>query len=542
VVAALLTSGAAARALRARLRTAVRSLNGYLRLAMSDGDGEQLRPLRRKLSADVAELDALVEFATMEVAEVAPLRDTLRMALGAMLGVLAAAASLHEALRRTATDRDPALAQGVAGSLRLLLKIDAGLAPDRPANRLAVKCLMALHRRLVALGSSVAAGLDPANVPSLVAHDRLAEVLDELGMVLAGVIVLQAGRPVALDDAAAGGNRRSDRLAFHLDWRAGLINGVRAAVAVWFAGALWILSGWSYGWMMVGIVVPNSGLLAMRDHPEQDAMEFFKGCILAAVLGWLSLVWLLPLADDFFGLCLVLGPCLFLAVMLATNPRTIFIGVGVSVFYLVLLTPTNPMVYDADLYLNSVLATLAGGIVTMVVFRLVLPADAHGHVRAMSRTIRRDIAALLAGDRAPAPVAWESRMHDRMLRLVGRMRVAELSDDRLIRGGFASLRIGREIIRARRLLAGVAGDRRLVAAMAPSWQALRDLGRQPAAAVRALRVSAGRLLDLAATERADMALTLARVAASLIEVAMLVGRNRRFFQAETDQRRRSSPC
>ena len=49
---------------------------------------------------------------------------------------------------------------------------------------------------------------------------------------------------------------------------------------------------------------------------------------------------------------LVLGPFLFLGVLLSVLPRTIFIGVGLSVFYLTLLMPANPMVYDANLYLN----------------------------------------------------------------------------------------------------------------------------------------------------------------------------------------------
>ncbi len=534
LVAALLTSRSAVRGLRARLRGTMRSVNSYVRLALSDDHTGRIQPLRRKLGAEIIELDALLEFAATESAEVAPLRDTLRAALAAMLGVLAGAASLHEALRRVATrpanrESDPILISRMAESLALLSEIEAALGEDEP--RAAGVRLTGLAQRLAQLESDIEAGLDPNDLPSLVAHDRLAEVLDELGVALAGVMALGAGRLPPPGREGWDSLRRPGALAFHLDWRGGMINGLRATVAVWFAGAIWILSGWPYGWMMVGVVVPNVGLLAMRDHPEQDAVEFVKGCTIAAVLGWVSLNSLLPMADDFFGLCLVLGPCLFLAVVLATNPKTVFIGIGIMVFYLVMLTPTNPMVYDANLYLNSVLATLAGGVLSMVVFRLILPSDPQGHVRAMIRTIRRDIEALLASGPAVAPAAWESRMHDRMLRLLGRMRVAEMSDDGLIRGGFASLRIGREIIRARRLLAEIATDRTLTDVMTPSWRALRHLGRTPAGVVRALRRSAAGLLLLAERERAGDAHILVRVAASLIEVAFLIGRNRRFFRA-----------
>jgi hypothetical protein len=181
---------------------------------------------------------------------------------------------------------------------------------------------------------------------------------------------------------------------------------------------------------------------------------------------------------------------------------------------------------------------IGGAILTMVVFRLILPSDPRGHVRAMVRTIRGDIQALLSNRRASTPIGWEARMHDRMLQLISRMRVAEMRDEFLMRGGFASLRIGREIIRVRRLLAGFSDDTQITAAMAPSRDALHTLtmapSAAPSAAVHALRVSADRLLGLAVSERADIAADLGRVAASLLEIALLLGHNRRFFQTGTN--------
>jgi uncharacterized membrane protein YccC len=204
------------------------------------------------------------------------------------------------------------------------------------------------------------------------------------------------------------------------------------------------------------------------------------------------------------------------------------------VFFLTMLSPTNPMVYDASLYLNGALAMIGGAVLTMVVFRVILPSNPRGHVRAMVRTIRRDIEALLGNRRDITPSGWEARMHDRMLQMISRMRVADMRHEFLMRGGFASLRIGREIIRARRLLADFADDTLVTAAMAPSRQALGDLAKAPVAAVHALRGSADKLLALAVTERTGIAADLARAAASLLEIALLVGQNRRFFEAGRD--------
>ena len=106
---------------------------------------------------------------------------------------------------------------------------------------------------------------------------------------------------------------------------------------------------------------------------------------------------------------------------------------------------------------------------------------------------------------------------------------------------FVHTGMGRDILDGQ-VMEYVAGDALVASAMAPSRQALLQMATSPAAVVRALRRSADSLLDLAVTERAAVAPILARVAASLMEVAVLVGRNRRFFQTATSRLSRSLPC
>lgn len=549
LVAALFTSRSAERGLRHKLRGGMLDLVDYAGRALRDPqeDGRSAEAIRRRLAAEIVALDSLAEFAAAESAAIAPLRDTLRIGLAAMLGVLAAGASAEEALRRLPRTEgghlaDPGLARAVTDCLGLLGELAIALGhPDSPAR---AGELAALRQRLLALAQRIEAGIDPTRLPDLVARDRLAELLDELRATLGGPIALAAppagpGRTRPLPGAEED-RRRAGRLGFHLDWRGAAINGVRATLATWVAGAVWILTAWPYGWMMVAMVVPNAGLLAMRDHPERDAVELTKGCLLATLLGWVSLAYLLPLFDSFAGLCLVIGPILFLAVLLSVNPATAFIGVGVSVFYLTLLTPSNPMVYNASLFLNSALPTVGGAALTMVVFRVVLPNDLRGHVRAIVRAMRRDILDLLNRDVAPSD--WETRMHDRMIRLIGRMRAAEMNHAELIRGGFAALRIGREVIRARRLHAGFPPGGLVDRLIEPSRHALARIDRAPRATVRALRLSANGLLTVAAHEQPERAAELGAIAASLLEVAMLVGRNRRFFQSGGRGLARGLPC
>ncbi|HTH17651.1 MAG TPA: FUSC family protein, partial [Magnetospirillum sp.] len=519
LVAALTTSRAAERGLHQALRRSLADLNDYVRQVFANGEEGQLAALRRKLAGAIATLDPQCEFAAAESAEVAPLRDTLRAALVAMFGILTTATSLRESLHRLPSDTASQLVPYIDSCRDLLERIDHTLSA--PADDTAAQ-LAAIDRDLKRLIEDIEGALAADNLPLLVAQDRLTEVVDELRVALAGLRALVSGQVPET-------RRHRQRLAFHLDWRGGLINAVRAALAVWLGGALWLLTAWPDGWMLMAMVVPNAGLLALRDHPEKDAVEFLKGCVLASLVSWLVLLYLLPLSDLFLWECLVLGPVIFVAVLMSSHPRTVFMGVGLAVFFLTLLAPTNPMVYDASLFLSSVLPTIGGAALTMVVFRVVLPVDARGHALALVRVMRNDIRALLTNRREITPAAWESRMHDRMLRLVGRMRVSEMHHPSLIRGGFAALRIGREIIRSRRLLAPLAHDPAVSTAMEPARQALRRLGQgAPSAELVSLRAAARNLLDLVG-EGHPQAPVLARVAPSLLEMAMLLGRNRRFF-------------
>lgn len=526
IVAALTTSGAAERVLHRALRATLGQMNDYVQQCLNASTDDSVVAARRKLAAAVIGLEAQIDFAVTEAAPVAMLRETLRASLVAMLGTLTTATSLRDGLRRLRETHSGASARLDAPLAECKAIIDdIATVLKLPDAELSAR-LEGIDDRLVSLTAAVEADLAASHLPVLVVQDRLSEMLDEVRVALAGLRALISGRiPGEIE-------RQHARLAFHLDWRNGMINAVRATIAVWAAGAIWILTAWPYGWMMVAMIVPNAGLLAARDHPERDAVEFIKGCTMVSLLGWVVLLYLLPLGDSFTWLAMVIGPVLFLAVLLMTNPKTTFIGVGFAVFFLTLLTPTNPMVYDASLYLNSVLPTIGGAVLTMMVFRLILPTDARAHAFALARVMRRDIRALLTSRREVTPAAWESRMHDRLLRLVGRMRVSEMRHDSLMRGGFAALRIGREIIRARRLLANFSHDTAITAVMAPVRHALRlRHGHSSAATIATLRTTARRLLALADTHRPEDLPALARISASLLEVAMLMGRNRHFFHA-----------
>ncbi|MGE5514184.1 MAG: FUSC family protein, partial [Bacteroidota bacterium] len=223
VVAALTTSGSAARGMRSSFKAALGALGAYIRLALAGSGEDLMAPARAKLSAQIAGLDAQVDFAAVEAAQVAPLRDALRAGLAAMLGCLTAATSLRDALGRAGDG----LRDKTQEMETVLADIDAALACGE--SRTAAAALSAADDRLVAMMAALDTELSPDRLPLLVVQDRLSEVLDELRIAVNGMVGLLTGE-IPATVANSGDSLR--RLAFHLDWRGGLINGVRATIAV----------------------------------------------------------------------------------------------------------------------------------------------------------------------------------------------------------------------------------------------------------------------------------------------------------------------
>jgi uncharacterized membrane protein YccC len=508
VVTALLTSQSAERTLERRLREVLGGLCAYCRLSLESG-AAALTAQRRKLAPQIGGLDAMITYASAENAEVARLAEGLQGAAAAMFGALTAAAALNETLNRRA--HSPALAEILAQAAHAVEGLDAALA---------LGDLSALDKAgagLTALRLSIEDAFDPADLSALSALDRLDEVLDELALCLEGLTNLLGRRK----GAHFVGVKR------HLDWRWAAMNGFRAAVAVWLAGAIWYLSAWPLGGALVAGVVPATGLLSLRDRPTADAIGLFWGVVLASVLGFFYLLWVFPQITGFPLLALWMGPPLAFGAACMFQPKYAFVGTGFAVFFITLLAPSNPMTYDAEFYLNNAFATASGAALTALVYRLVFPVNARQLKRFLIADIRRDVRGLLASDAPVQRAAWEGRMHQRLLLLGARLGAAGLNPDKALRGGFAALRLGREVLRLRALLIQPQAQ----AIARPAIAALAGPSLASPASVQACRGAAEKLSALALDSPKPDSANLARAAASLVEIALLAGRERRFFQS-----------
>jgi len=518
VVGSLLTSRNGAQLLEQRLRNTLAEMAALVRLALHPQPWGVLEQARHRLRADIAGVDALVEFASAEGTRIGGLIEAQRASVAGMLAALTATAGVQDAVVAIGPAQIGPL-DDLAGHLGRL----AAALGERHGLALAAEIDTTLTA-MTALKAQLEERLAPRDFTRLRLFDRLDELLDDLAIALRGLSRLLRGE---------AGPKSADRPAFHVEWRWAAINGLRAALAVWLASALWIGTAWPAGGMLVGTVVPNVGLLSLRDRPDLDAMEFVKGISLAIVAGLFCLLFVLPQLTGFPLLALTLGGFLFWGILQTTNPQRTFLGIGFMVFFMTLLAPSNVMRYDIASYLNIAMATVSAAGLTAVVHRTILPMRPLTHVRNLLNGIRSDLWRLARYRQATSPgwaVAWETRMHDRLIRLSGRLRIAGLPLDKSMRNAHAALRLGRELLRLRGLLAGLVAVPGARATGRVVLRGLAGLSRDPRRAVRLCRLAAARLGRLAAGQSPEIGADLNRAATSLIEIALLLGRHRRFFR------------
>ncbi|HUO54830.1 MAG TPA: FUSC family protein [Rhodoblastus sp.] len=507
LVGALFTGQGATRGLDKLLRAMLADLFAHARVALKPGQGAALRPQRRAIGLRLATLESSLQFAAAENPQQGARLAAQRDATAAFYGALTAAPALSEALEAEAMP-EPFLATHLREAEAAIDAASAALAARDDAGLTAVAGRLA-HLRAT-LENIFEPGGESFTPQTIVAADRLADLVGELQRAALG-----------LSDAAPSAPAR--RNATHLDWPWARLNAVRAAVAVLLGGAIWFGLGWSnFGATMLASVAPSVALLSLRERPSDDAMNLTWGIALATLAGLFYLLWVLPQITGFPLLVLWFAPVILVAAAMMATPRLMFIGTGFGVFFITLLAPANRMVFEPAVFLNSAVATMFGSALVALVYRIVLPIDARALRRHLLAEIRRDLGDLLRSRKLISAPEWEARMHDRMRLLIARLRAASVSSDSSLRSGFAALRLGRDVLRLRALLANDP------TADGVARAALASLGR---ADRRAALVRTGEELRArAAGLDPERAAPILRAASILPAIDALVAGRRRFFQ------------
>ncbi len=419
LVSALFAGSGASNDLKKRLLKLSHDLIAYMDLSLFRKPGIAHAPERRVVANNVIQINDLIEFAATESGEFELRRRALRSGLATLPGILAEAPFVGGAL--SPSDH----ASLGPNSHRLETIADVERLRQAVRTRIEMKSELAEEESV------------PQRASALV---RLDALLDRLLFALTTVG----------SHAPAPGYYRA-AIFHHRDYRTAVKNGVRAALAVSIASIFWVMTAWNTGPMLMSMVGPLISMLATRDRPELASIDFLLGIILCIPAAFILSFAILPYIDGFPLLACVIGVVIFISAWIMSMPKYAGIATGFAIFFVTLVAPGNPMNFNVAGFLDNAMMFFLGGFFTLIAFQTILPDSPDRKVRRLSRSIRQDLGKLINSANLPDLTTYEQNTYALLVRL-SELTAATPAAQPMLDGGIAALRIGQEIIWARRAI------------------------------------------------------------------------------------------
>ncbi|MFC0408845.1 FUSC family protein [Roseomonas elaeocarpi] len=423
-------------AITAQLSRAIAGSATFIRDLLRGGGFAETRALGSSVIAQVEAMDQVVEFTAVENTGISRHADGLRLANAAIFTVLASGRRTAELLLRPtlAGRADVSTARGLIESLteRLATLQNASvelrkLQADTHAAADEVSRLMATCDDLEAMACLL----------------RARALLNQFVYILDSLVALHDDKPRA----------PQLRLKAYVNPVTALRNGARAGIALFLGGAFWIISGWSSGGAMLTLLGPICALLGTMDSAAKASVGFFQGLLVAVLLGTAITYCVLPLTAGFPLLLTTLAPFLALGILASQRPRWAGQGTAFLIFFVATISPGNPMTYDLEASLNSLLANIVGGACGVLTFYVLLPANPPAEARVLQRSLRNSVVRVTRGS-LPPWLRWENLQHQKLVRLSRRL--AAIAPERsaaAFTDGGGALLVGRALIRVRQAIA-----------------------------------------------------------------------------------------
>ena len=148
---------------------------------------------------------------------------------------------------------------------------------------------------------------------------------------------------------------------------------LRCALAVAITSALWFSTAWPNGPTAVVVAAVLCSLLASMEQPDKLTMAAAVVVVVAAILGFATQFYLLPIAVDFPSMAVMLAPLVLTCSFIMAQPRIAPFGLLAVVYFAVASNIENVMTYDAVAVLNASVAALVGVGVSVVLFATFFP-------------------------------------------------------------------------------------------------------------------------------------------------------------------------
>lgn len=437
VVLALTDLGGARRQLAATLAALAAEASRRFAdaFAGSAQDQRASTPVRRELYGRVIALDPVIDTAIGESSELRYRSRVLQAAVGGLFAVLSAWRTVAFHLVRLPPDEGAREGDPIRRTLpgEFLVAATGGGAPVWIADPSRVRrgCWAAL-RELARL---------PATTPS-------AQLLaDAAAEALLGAMAALNGLAVLVDPGRARAGPRAIARLRVADWLPAMINGLRVFVTIGAVSLFWIVTAWPSGALAIAFAAIIAILLSPQiDQAYPAAIVFLLGACVSATLAAVAQFYALPQVVTFPGLCLVLGLFLVPLAMPIALPFKPLFFTAAAVNFVALLAPANEMSYDAQRFLNSALAIVAGIGAAALAMRLLPPPSPATRTRRLLALTLADLRRLAQGRGKATRDRWEGLLYARLVAMPAQPDAtprAQLA---------AALSVGTLIIRLRNLL------------------------------------------------------------------------------------------
>ncbi|GCD50531.1 FUSC family protein [Acetobacter pasteurianus] len=320
-------------------------------------------------------------------------------------------------------------------------------------------------------------------------------------------------------------DRESSYTRQYLEWPVALRNGVRGMFIALLAGMLWYVFHWSAGPMLILYVVAASSLLSTAPSAGKASPMMATGTMLAVPMGFLCHSLFLPRIDGYPLLWLTL--CLFLlpGVWLQFHPRYSIGAFGYAVFFTMLLSINNPIIYNDLALTNNWLTMVAACVLLVLVFRVILPPDHRLDAARLVSSLTRSLQQLaLSHSRKPVQwIAWEGLQLQKITRLMMRLSFIPSGIDRqgYTDAAFATLSLGRLILRLRWNAEHVQLNAQARTALESALKAFSMLRHAPLSTAEALEQAAA-VIHATTTDQEGANLMRGRTISCLMQAAGII--------------------
>src|SRR5712675_600992 len=206
-----------------------------------------------------------------------------------------------------------------------------------------------------------------------------------------------------IEDLQAGRHpQRRIQAPIYRSRRAAARNGLRAFLAVVISAILFSFGGWpfaSLGLALVGLTIAFS---ANTPNPRAFAAEVVIAMPIAAVLAGVTEFLILDGVDQFPLLAIGMAPVVLAGALLSTSPNQPLASTAylALVFFLVILAPANPQVYNPETYLFYSFMAITSVVLLFVLLWAVLPTSDALRRRWYLTSAQAEMRNLLAGGRS----------------------------------------------------------------------------------------------------------------------------------------------